>query len=52
MKKTVLFLFVLISVNTFSQEKANNQKQLLAQYIGHWASADNIQDNLLVNPQI
>jgi hypothetical protein len=44
-KKILLLLSFLISFGGFAQEKASNQKQLLSQYIGQWASADNIIDH-------
>jgi hypothetical protein len=44
MKKIIVFLIVLICTNSFAQQKAANQKQRLSQYIGHWVSTDNIND--------
>jgi hypothetical protein len=45
MKKTFLFALVLTVLNSYAQQKASNQKQRLAQYIGNWASTDKITDD-------
>jgi hypothetical protein len=53
MKKIFLLVTVLISINSFAQQKAFNQKQLLSQYIGNWVSTDNINDDRPgLNPNI
>jgi hypothetical protein len=45
MKKTFLFALVLTALTSYAQQKAANQKQRLAQYIGKWASTDKITDD-------
>jgi hypothetical protein len=55
MKKLSLLLFLCASTSVplSAQNKAKNQQQLLAQYIGNWASADNIADTIVgLNPDI
>jgi hypothetical protein len=44
MKKIFLFLNIIICMNSFAQQKAADQKKRLAQYIGNWASTDNLTD--------
>ncbi|MFM9839772.1 MAG: hypothetical protein ACKVOQ_16010 [Cyclobacteriaceae bacterium] len=45
MKKIFLIVSILISIESLSQEKAKNQKERLAQYIGNWVSTDAISDS-------
>jgi sugar phosphate isomerase/epimerase len=53
MKKLFLFLIVLLSFNSYTQEKSKNQQQKLAQYIGSWLSTDNLTDTKVsTNPKI
>ena len=53
MKKTLVFLFILIHIGSYSQEKAKNQKNRLAQYIGDWLRTEHINDTVLSsNPKI
>jgi hypothetical protein len=53
MKKIIILSLLFVSFNATAQEKAPNQKELLAQYIGNWASADNIADTIIgLNPNI
>ena len=53
MKKTLVFLFIFINISLYSQEKAKDQKNRLAQYIGDWLSTEHINDTILSsNPKI
>lgn len=53
MKKALVFLFILISISLYPQEKAKDQKNRLSQYIGNWLSTDHISDTQLSsNPRI
>lgn len=45
MKRILLFLVFFTTIHCFAQQKANNQKQRLLQYIGNWVSTDNLTDN-------
>ncbi len=45
MKKIFFLVIILIGTNCFAQQKATNQKQRLAQYIGNWVSTDKITDD-------
>jgi hypothetical protein len=44
MKNIFFLLIILLSINCFAQQKATNQKQRLAQYIGNWVSTNKITD--------
>jgi hypothetical protein len=44
MKSLIVLFAILLCTNCFAQTKAPNQKERLQQYVGNWASTDNLTD--------